>query len=216
MNFYISISQLIQAAEDLENNLRYLSERSFRISPRDSRANRDLLKKCAAKIKEAREVLGEDTHLSKISLRHAALLGQIFQLSFRRMALLASAVSGSEEETQDSARSAQDLFSGAYRHYGLLQETLTKLAGIPVLLKLDGPPEKGDGALGLFQREESYRNQILGLLSKALEVFDEEPELFDTLHQIRQDLLQAKRKGRRLTATPAANAAPPSPILAQR
>lgn len=216
MNFYISISQLIQAAEGLEKNLSLLAERAFRVCPRDARANRDLLGQCAEQVGAARETLGKKVLLSKTALRHAAMLSQIFGLCFRRMVLLGSTVAGIEKEDGEYAQTVLYLFSGAHRHFVLFQETLAKLTCVPLALEFQPPADQTESAMGVFQREESYRREMLGLLEKALELFNEERELYDSFQSIRQDLLEAKRKTRRLLIVQAApKAVPPSPVLAR-
>ncbi|HJT23814.1 MAG TPA: hypothetical protein VJ873_04520 [bacterium] len=199
MNFYVSISQLLQTIEGLEKNFGFLAERAFRISPRDSRANREILEHCASKMEEAKELLEDNGHISKITLRHASLLLQLFRLSFLRMSHLASATLAFEGDGGEPAKAVQPLFLTASRHFTLLKEVLSDLTGIPLSLELHGAGDKKDQGLDVFQREESYQQLSLSLLDKAIEIFDEEPELLETLAAIRQDLVETRKKIKRLT-----------------
>ncbi len=47
--------------------------------PRDARANRELLDQCDVKMREVKNLLNNKTHISKITLRKAALLFQILE-----------------------------------------------------------------------------------------------------------------------------------------
>ncbi|SRR5579871_1040152 len=197
MNFYVSIAQLLQTAEGMEKNLGFLAERAFRISPRDSRANREILELCTDKLTEARKLLGENPHLGKTPLRHATLLLQIFRLSFRRMCHLAIAVADPEGGSEDEARAIQSLFATASHHFKLLKQVLLDLAGVALVLEIDGSDVKNGSDLGTFQVEETDLRESLASLEKAIEIFDEEPVLLDALVFIRQELLEARKRIRR-------------------
>lgn len=215
MNFYVSTSELIQTFEGLEKNLGFLAERAFRISPRDSRANREILEQCAAKVEEAKDLLEGNPHIGKTPLRHAALLLQIFHLSFQRMNHLANAVANLAGKSEDEARAIQHLFSEACRQLGTLQKVLSGLAGIPLTLELRGNDGKKQGQ-GVFQTEESLQRESLTLLDKATEIFDEDPELLDVLMLIRQELVESKKKIRKFgAAAPAPKPAVPTTALSQ-
>lgn len=200
MNFYVSISQLLQATESLEKNLNHLAERAFRVIPRDSRANREILEEAAAKMKEAKELLEENPHLSKISLRHASLLLQIFRLSFFRMTHLAFAKLNLKEEEKEALETVDFLFLVACRHFAVLKRLLSDLAGVPLTLELEGPDEKEVEGVSVFRREESYHRTSINLLEKAIELFDDEPALLDSLVRIRQELLDSRKKMRHFMA----------------
>ena len=62
-------------------NVQHLAGRALRISPRDARANRELLEQCDIKISEVKVLLNNKTHISKITLRKAAILFQIWKFS---------------------------------------------------------------------------------------------------------------------------------------
>jgi hypothetical protein len=216
MNFYLSISQLIQASEGLEKNLNLLAENAFRVIPRDSRTNREILEKAAAKVAEAKGCLEKEIHLSKTALRHAALLYQILALSFLRMIHLASALSKPERGDWAFTQTLLFLFSGAYRHFEMLKGNLTKLSTIAPSLEMEGTAEKPAGALDAFQQEEADRRELMAQLDKAVELFSEEQELIDTFHIVRQDLFEAKKAVRRFSASQAATKAALSQDLPQR
>ena len=91
MNFYFSLFQLIETVESLGRNVQHLASRALRISPRDARANRELLEQCEMKINEVKVLLNNKTHISKITLRKAALLFQVLDLFYRRLLVLSSA-----------------------------------------------------------------------------------------------------------------------------
>ena len=76
MNFYFSLFQLIETVESLGRNVQHLASRALRISPRDARANRELLEKCELKLNEVRVLLNNKTHIRKIVLRKASYLFQ--------------------------------------------------------------------------------------------------------------------------------------------
>jgi len=175
-----------------------LAERSFRISPRDARANREILEQCAAKVEDMRNLLEENAHLSKVALRHSSLLLQIFHISFLRMLHLASASQNFEEEEPDTAKSLQAFFPMALRHFNRLKQLLSDLAGIPLVLEVQSQEDEARTALEVFQKEESYQQSSIGLLDKAVEYFDEDPELQGLLVTIRQDLVESRKKIRRL------------------
>ncbi len=207
MNFYVSIFQLIQTVENLERDFGHLAGRAFRISPRDSHANRGILEQCSAKVGEVRALMGRNAHLSKTSLRHVSLLSQIFQLCFRRMVHLAAAVPGPGQEEGNYAKAVRYLLSSAARHYGIMERRLSGLAGISLTLDLYEPPEKKAEGADLFQREESYLRETLKLLERAVEAFDEERELLESLILIRREIVEIRRKFKSFAVLPAASKA---------
>ncbi len=205
MNFYFSLYQLIETVERLERDVEHLAGRALRISPRDARANRELLEQCDLKMREVKNLLNNKTHISKITLRKAAILFQVLEVSYRRLVHLAGATSKIGPEDESSTKAVWQLLSLAQRHYQTLVKTLYELTGIPVTLALNGLEEGANSGLpAILQKEAAYQQETLKLLEKAIEVFGEEQELADTLAQVRKELLEAKKRMKHLTS--------PSPV----
>jgi hypothetical protein len=195
MNFYFSLFQLIETVEHLERDVQHLAGRALRISPRDARANRELLEQCESKMHEVKVLLNNKTHISKITLRKAALLFQILEVFYHRMLHLASAASNVGPDDENSVKTIWQLLSLAQRHYQTLAKTLYELTGIPVTLNLTGTQEVSAHDLPvILQKEGAYQQEALKLLEKAIEVFGEEQDLAEQLSQIRKDLLDIKKR----------------------
>ncbi len=195
MNFYFSLFQLIETVERLERDVQHLAGRALRISPRDARANRELLEQCESKMHEVKVLLNNKTHISKITLRKAALLFQILDIFYRRMLHLASALSNVGPEDENSTKAVCQMLSLAQGHYQALAKTLFELTGIPVSLNLTGTPEVSAHDLSvILQKEAAYQQEALKLLEKAIEVFGEEQDLAEQLAQVRKDLLEMKKR----------------------
>jgi hypothetical protein len=199
MNFYFSLFQLIETVEKLEHDVQHLASRALRISPRDARANRELLDQCDLKVREVKTLLNNKTHISKITLRKAAILFQILELSYKRVMHLAAATSKVEQDDEDSARTLWQLLSMAQSHYQSLVKTLFDLTGIPVTLHLNGADETtAQSFAAILQKESSYQQETLKHLEKAIEVFGEEQELAEKLALVRKDLLDNKKRMKHL------------------
>jgi hypothetical protein len=195
MNFYFSLFQLIETVESLERDVQHLAGRALRISPRDARANRELLEQCDLKMTEVKNLLNNKTHISKITLRKAALLFQLLEAFYRRMLHLASATSNIGPDDENSVKAVWQLLSLAQGHYQTLVKTLFDLTGIPLSLALNGSQEISAHELpAILQKETAYQTESLKLLEKAIEVFGEEQELADQLAQMRKDLLEMKKR----------------------
>ncbi|HVZ80696.1 MAG TPA: hypothetical protein VHE12_07840 [bacterium] len=195
MNFYFSLFELMETVDRLEKNIQHLASRALRISPRDARANRELLEQCEMKIRETRLLLNNKTHISKITLRKASLLFQLLETYYRRVLHLSASTTDLEFEDETSARTLWNLLSTAQRQYQALVKTLFDLTGIPVSLNLDGTVEEGaHGLAGILQKEAGFQQDALKVLDKAIEVFGEEQELADQLARDRKELLDLKRR----------------------
>lgn len=195
MNFYFSLFQLIETVERLERDVQHLASRALRISPRDARANRELLEQCERKMHEVRVLLNNKTHISKISLRKVALLVQILEVFYRRVIHLSAATSNLGMEDENSMKSVWQLLSLAQRHYQGLVKTLFELTGIPLVLTLSGFEETPIHDLSsVLQKESSLQQEALKLLEKSIEVFGEDQELAEQLVQVRKDLLEIKKR----------------------
>jgi hypothetical protein len=213
MNFYFSLFQLIETVEYLSQNVQHLASRALRISPRDARANRELLEQCESKLNEVKVLLNNKTHISKITLRKAAILFQILQVSYKRVLILASATSNVGHDDEESIKAVWQMLSLAQRHYQTLVKTLFDLTGIPVTLTLDGAVDNaGHDFSAIVQGESALQQESLKLLEKAIEVFGEEQELAEKLTVIRKDLLEMKKRMKHFVPGPAVekaeNAAP--------
>lgn len=203
MNFYFSLFQLIESVEHLEKDMQHMAARALRISPRDARANRELLEQCEGKMREAKILLNNKTHISKISLRKAAILFQILEVFYHRMLHLSSATSNLGDADENSVNAVWQLLSLAQRHYQALVRTLFDLTGMPVSLALNGFQETQDHDLSaVLQKEASYHQEALKLLEKAIEVFGEEQDLSDQLTQTRKDLLEIKKRMKHFSMGP--------------
>ncbi|HET9869462.1 MAG TPA: hypothetical protein VFR02_03055 [bacterium] len=200
MNFYFSLYQLIETVERLNHDIQHLAGRALRISPRDARANRELLEQCETKLGEVKHLLNNKTHISKITLRKAALLFQILEVSHRRVMNLAAATSAVGLEDDQSVKALWQLLAMGQRHYQTLVKTLNDMTGIPNSLVLQ--PETGaplaDFAAAL-KKEWALQQETLKQLERAIEVFGEEQELAETLSAIRKELLEAKKRLKHLS-----------------
>jgi hypothetical protein len=210
MNFYFSLFQLIETVERLKRDVQHLAGRALRISPRDARANRELLEQCDNKVGEIKVLLNNKTHISKITLRKASILFQLLDIFYHRVLHLSAATSSLGLEDGNSVGGVWQLLSLAQRHYQGLVKTLFELTGIPVTLTLDGSQEPSAREMGdILRRESSYQQQALKLLEKAIEVFGEEQALADQLSQVRRDLLEAKKRMKHLSSSQPAEKADP-------
>jgi len=204
MSFYFSLYQLIESVEQLERDVQHLAGRALRISPREARANRELLEQCEAKMREAKNLLNNKTHISKITLRKASLLFQVLEVSYRRLVHLAGAAANAGPNDEGYLKAVWQLLPMAQRHYQTLLKTLFDSTGVPVTLSLNSVEEKSDqGLSAVLQKESAYQLESLKLLEKAIEVFGEEQDLADTLVQMRKELLDAKRRIKHLAPVPA-------------
>jgi hypothetical protein len=202
MNFYFSLYQLIETVERLERDVQHLAGRALRISPRDARANRDLLEQCDSKLTEVKVLLNNKTHISKITLRKAAILFQILEISYRRVVHLAGATSYVGHDDENSIKAVWQLLSLAQKHYQALVKTLYDLTGIPVTLNLTGIEENPNHEFSaILSKESTFQQETLKHLERAIEVFGEEQELADQLISIRKELLESKKRMKHLPAS---------------
>lgn len=213
MNFYFSLFQLIETVEQLERDVQHLAGRALRISPRDARANRELLDQCDLKVREVKSLLNNKTHISKITLRKAAILFQILELSYKRVMHLAAATSRVEQDDEDNAKTLWNLLSMAQGHYQSLVKTLFELTGIPVTLSLSGVDESAQGFATILQKEAALQQETLKHLEKAIEVFGEEQELADQLALLRKDLIDNKKRMKHLAPHSSEKAETATPVL---
>jgi len=187
MNFYFSLFQLIETVDRLDQDVKHLAGRALRISPRDARANRELLDQCEGKVREVKTLLSNKTHISKITLRKAAILFQVLEISYRRVIHLAGATANVGHDDENSIKVIWQLLSMAQKHYQSLVKTLFDLTGIPVTLSLSGiGDDSAHGLAAILQKEAVYEQETLKLLERAIEVFGEEQALADQLAQIRK------------------------------
>ncbi len=195
MNFYFSLFQLIETVDRLDQDVKHLAGRALRISPRDARANRELLDQCEGKVREVKTLLSNKTHISKITLRKAAILFQVLEISYRRVIHLAGATANVGHDDENSIKVIWQLLSMAQKHYQSLVKTLFDLTGIPVTLSLSGiGDDSAHGLAAILQKEAVYEQETLKLLERAIEVFGEEQALADQLAQIRKELLESKKR----------------------
>jgi hypothetical protein len=195
MNFYFSLFQLIETVERLDQDVKHLGGRALRISPRDARANRELLDQCEIKVGEVKNLLNNKTHISKITLRKAAILFQILDIFYHRVVDLAGATSHVGHDDEGSVKAVWQLLAMAEKHYRSLVRILHDLTGIPVTVNLSGTEEKTQTEFAsILQKEAAYQQEALKLLEKAIEVFGEEQELAEQLAQTRRELLDAKKR----------------------
>ena len=195
MNFYFSLFKLMETVEHLEKDIQHLASRALRISPRDARANRELLEQCEMKIRETRLLLNNKTHISKITLRKASLLFQLLETYYQRVLHLSASTANLGLEDEVSVKSVWNLLSMAQRQYQGLVKTLFDLTGIPVTLTLDGSVQNGAHELAdILQKEAGLQQDALKMLEKAIEVFGEEQELAEQLARDRKELLDTKRR----------------------
>ena len=143
MNFYFSLFELMETVEHLEKDIQHLASRALRISPRDARANRELLEQCEMKIRETRLLLNNKTHISKITLRKASLLFQLLETYYHRVLHLSASTANLGLEDEASVKAVWNLLAMAQRQYQGLVKTLFDLTGIPVSLTLDGSVRAG-------------------------------------------------------------------------
>jgi hypothetical protein len=203
MNFYFSLFQLIETVERLDRDVKHLAGRALRISPRDARANRELLEQCETKLSEVKNLLNNKTHISKITLRKAALLFQILEISYQRMTRLAAATSSVGPEDDNSVKTIWQLLSLAQKHYQTLVKTLNEMTGISMALNLSGEAKNPAQDFSAVVKEESVLQQeTLKHLERAIEVFGEEQELANTLANIRKELLEAKKRMKHFAPAP--------------
>lgn len=197
MNFYFSLFQLIETVESLGRNVQHLASRALRISPRDARANRELLEQCEQKINEVKVLLNNKTHISKITLRKAAILFQVLDLFYQRLMALSTATTSVGQDDENSVKVLWQLIASAQKHYQVIVKTLFDLTGIPVTLTVTGHltgQNDPTSIQALLQKEASLQQESLKQLEKAIEVFGEEQELADKLSAIRKDLLDMKKR----------------------
>jgi len=203
MNFYFSLYQLIETVERLSQDVQHLASRALRISPRDARANRELLEQCESKMLEVKNLLNNKTHISKITLRKAAILFQILEISYRRMTHLAGATANVGPDDENSVKVVWQLLSLSQRHYQTLVKTLYELTGIPVSLNLVAPEENTSHDFpAILHKESAFQQETLKLLERAIEVFGEEQELAETLSSTRKELLDIKKRMKHFSPAP--------------
>jgi len=208
MSFYFSLFQIIDSVERLGKDLQLLTSRALRISPRDARANRELLENCQLKLAEVEKVLNNKTHISKITLRKASLLYQVVLVCWRRVARL-SAAAGVVE-----ARDAQGLWAlmgAAQKHYQILVKALTEQTGVAPTINLQ--VETAADLESVLRQEFADQGEILKQLDKAVEVFVEEQGLLDTLLGVRKDLQDLRKRQKQFSGPVPVRRAPAVPSV---
>ncbi|GEM_PF-1076490 len=218
MSFYFSLFQIIDAVERLGKDMNHLTGRILRISPRDARANRELLEQCQDKLAEVEKVLHNKTHISKITLRKASLLYQVLGTSWSRVARLSAAAVSIESADEAQVKAIWTLLGNAQKQYQVLVKTLSEQTGVAPMFPLN--VEVAGDYSEVLKREIADEADMLKCLDRAVEVFGEEQGLLDTLMVIRKELQDLKKKHRQFqnvapTAAPvAAPAAGPAPKAA--
>jgi hypothetical protein len=202
MSFYLSLFQLIDTVERLDQDLQHLAGRALRISPRDARANRELLEESDQKISQVKNLLNNKTHISKISLRKAAILFQILEISYRRLTHLAAATSNVGHDDEGSIKGIWQLLSLAQKHYQMLVKTVFDMTGIPVTLTVSHVGEPPRDFATIVQKEAAAQLETLKYLEKAVEVFGEDVQLSEILVDMRRELLEAKKRFKHLGPAP--------------
>jgi hypothetical protein len=204
MSFYLSLFQLIDTVERLDQDLQHLASRALRISPRDARANRELLEESEQKISQVKNLLNNKTHISKISLRKAAILYQILEISYRRLMQLSAATSNVGPDDEGSIKGVWQLLSLAQKHYQTLVKMVFDMTGIPVTLTVSQVGESPRDFATIVQKEAAAQLETLKYLEKAAEVFGEEEQLSEVLLNMRKELLDFKKRFKHLGPAPAA------------
>jgi hypothetical protein len=202
MSFYFSLFQIIDSVERLSKDIQLLTSHALRIGPRDARANRELLENCQIKLAEVEKVLNNKTHISKITLRKAALLYQVVVISWRRVARLSAAAG--VVEAQDS-HGIWGLLGAAQKHYQVLVKALTEQTGVAPTINLEA--EAATNLATVLKQEFADQGEILKHLDKAVEVFGEEQGLLETLMGIRKDLQDLRKRQKQYSTS-----VPSSPI----
>jgi len=196
MNFYFTFHQLSGTAERLEAGVKNLAANALRTSPREGQANRDLLELCGDMAQGVKELLNSKVRISRVQLRRAALLFQVLEMSHRRVLRLAGA--GAMEENPDPA--LWELFHQARRDYQALRALVSERVGAPLFVEL--PDEEKDLGLPAALRQDSaVQDELVKLIEKGIEVFDEERELTDHLAEIRRGLMEERKGVKRLLAS---------------
>jgi len=215
MNFYFSLFQLIETVERMDREVKHLAGRVLRISPRDARANQELLEQCGVKIGEVKNLLNNKAHISKITLRKAALLYQILEVLHQRVLHLAGATSSIGQDDEGSVKATWQMLSMAERHFRTLVKTLHEITGMELQLPMVGAQEAPKGFTAVAQKEASYQQEALKLLEKATEVFGEDQVLSTHLSQVRKELLESRKRMKHLPSAPASvKAEPPAASMA--
>jgi hypothetical protein len=203
MSFYLSLFQLIDTVERLDQDLQHLAGRALRICPRDARANRELLEESNQKISQVKNLLNNKTHISKISLRKAAILFQILEISYRRLMQLSAATANVGHDDEGSIKGVWQLLSMAQKHYQILVKTIFDMTGIPVTLTVSHVGETPRDFATILQKEAAAQQETLKYLEKADEVFGEEAQLSEILFNMRKELLEAKKRFKHMGLAPA-------------
>jgi hypothetical protein len=215
MNFYFSLFQLIETVERMDREVKHLVGRVLRISPRDARANRELLDQCDAKIGEVKNLLNNKAHISKITLRKAAILYQILNVLHQRVLHLAGATSYIGHDDEGSVKATWQMLSMAERHFRTLVKTLHDITGMALQLPMEGAQEPPADLATIIAKEASYQQEALKLLEKATEVFGEDQVLSAQLSQVRKELLESRKRMKHLPASLAhEKAEPPAASMA--
>jgi hypothetical protein len=208
MNFYLLFYQLIENTERLEGEAKYLASHALSTSPRDGHANRSLLEQCGDLLHGVKELLNSKAHISKVQLRRTAILFQILETAHRRVLRLAGA---SVPQDESSITAIWGLLRQAQGDYWALRTALYERMGVPINLNL--PEEDGDFSfLDILQTESVFQEELLNLIEKGIEVFDEESGVAGQLVLVRKGLLEARRNVKRLLARHSPNREPAIPL----
>ncbi len=194
MKFYLSLNQLMEGLETLGQSVQFLSSRALRISPRDARANRDLLDQCSAKLGEVSELLDKKIRVSKIALRNSGILYDLLDVFYRRTLHLAASSASLGADEKESIQCVWPLLSQAQKHYHQLAKTLFAATDLPVTLKLDAAAEYQNRSFPVILQDDSaFQREALKLLDRAVELFGEEADMAGTLEQTRKEMLETRR-----------------------
>lgn len=194
MNFYFMFYQLLETVERMEAEARCLATHSLRISPRDGQTNRGLLEECGKKLKEIQRLMYSKSHISKVQLRRTSVLFEAVQVAQRRVLALAAALASRNEAAGDAL---WELLRRGQRDYEGLRSALSDRMAVPVLISLP-KPEPGGNFVNVLENEHDLQKELVRLIERGIEIFDEERALTNQLNLVRKNLLETKRYVKRL------------------
>lgn len=195
MSFYFALYQILETMDRLAHDLKSVAGRALRISPRDARANREILESAGERLRDVRKVLSDKPHISKIALRKASLLHQLVELSYRRLLYLNAAVSHVGPDDEGAVKTLWQLVAGAQLQFRDLARTLSEHTGLSVAVVLDGTEEMPSGGFAaILKRDLAFQSAIVKQIEKAAEVFGEEVSLVEHLGKVRMRLLDSRRQ----------------------
>lgn len=192
MNYYFLFYQMMETTDRLEAEIRYLTDHSLSLSPREGQANRDLLEHCGERIGEVKKTMFAKSRVSKVQLRRTAVAFQILEMAHQRVLNLAGTPFPADE---NQAKAVWEFLHQAQRDLRHLQAAFTERAGMPVVSL---PAVGADRSFTLVLKNESLiREEMIKQIERGIEIFDEEREFTDQLALIRGNLIEARRKMKR-------------------